>query len=155
MKKLNDKYASPAYWTQLIQLMLYKNINAYLKEHHLTQKAFAEQLGVSKGYVSQILAGDFDHKLSKLTELALACDFVPQFEWVPKQYAEQVAKSCYIQPLDWTVCKSYRHEVNVNYPTQATLDAAFSETTTKVSMNITMNHAVWSSQKVSSPHKIA
>ena len=37
----------------------------------MTQSEFAERLGVSKGYISQILNGDFDHKLSKLTQLLL------------------------------------------------------------------------------------
>lgn len=99
--KLTNKYKSAAYWTQLIQIMLYDKINSYLSSNNLSQKAFAQRLGVSKGYVSQILNGDFDHKLSKLTELALACDMVPKIEFVPIEYAEQVAKTAYIQPTDW------------------------------------------------------
>lgn len=96
-----EKYNSPAYWTQLIQLLLYRNINKYLTDNKISHKLFAEKLGVSKGYVSQILNGDFDHKLSKLTELALACDLVPKLELVPVEYAEQVLKDTYLQPKDW------------------------------------------------------
>ena len=77
LNKNRNKYDSPAYWTQLIQLSLQDNIRHYLEEKHLTQSEFAERLGVSKGYISQILNGDFDHKLSKLTQLALACEMVP------------------------------------------------------------------------------
>lgn len=101
MVKLGNKYDSPAYWTQLIQLMLYENINDYLVANGMTKKEFAEKLGVSKGYVSQILNGDFDHKLSKLTELALACDLVPRFDLVPSEYAEAVVRDTYMQPKDW------------------------------------------------------
>jgi transcriptional regulator with XRE-family HTH domain len=105
--KLNNKYKSPAYWTQLIQLMLYDNIKSYLSEQNMSKKEFATKLGVSKGYISQILNGDFDHKLSKLTELALACDLIPKIEFVPIEYAEQIAKDVYIQPTDWKKCNSY------------------------------------------------
>lgn len=43
----------------------------------------AEHLGVSKGYVSQLLNGDYDHKLSKLVELSLAFGYVPKVDFVP------------------------------------------------------------------------
>ena len=36
----------------------------------------AEYLGVSKGYVSQLLNGDYDHRMSKFFELALAFGMV-------------------------------------------------------------------------------
>lgn len=36
----------------------------------------AEYLGVSKGYVSQLLNGDYDHCMSKFFELALAFGMV-------------------------------------------------------------------------------
>ncbi|MDE5904729.1 helix-turn-helix transcriptional regulator [Duncaniella sp.] len=102
MKLLNkNKYESSAYWTQLVQLMIFDNIKRYLDENHLTRTEFATRLGVSKGYVSQILNGDFDHKLSKLVELALACDMVPRIELMPKAYAEQVVENTYLQPKDW------------------------------------------------------
>lgn len=43
----------------------------------------AEYLGVSKGYVSQLLNGDYDHRLSKFFELALAFGVVPQIDFIP------------------------------------------------------------------------
>ena len=108
MKLLNkNKYESSAYWTQLVQLMIFDNIKRYLDENHLTRTEFAARLGVSKGYVSQILNGDFDHKLSKLVELALACDMVPRIELMPKAYAEQVVENTYLQPKDWTQSSVY------------------------------------------------
>ena len=36
----------------------------------------AEYLGVSKGYVSQLLNGDYDYRMSKFIELALAFGMV-------------------------------------------------------------------------------
>lgn len=106
-----NKYESPSYWTQLIQLSIHDNIARYLEEHGLTRAEFAERLGVSKGYVSQILNGDFDHKLSKLTELALACDMVPSVEFVPKSYAAQIVHT-YLQPTDWRRYNSYERTVS-------------------------------------------
>lgn len=99
--ELNDKYKSAAYWIQLIQLELFDCVKQYLDDNNMSRKEFADKLGVSKGYVSQILNGDFDHKLSKLTELALACDLVPKIEFVPARFAEHVAKNTYLQPSDW------------------------------------------------------
>lgn len=112
MKLLNrNKYESSAYWTQMIQLMIFDNVKHYLEETGLTRRAFAEKLGVSKGYVSQILNGDFDHKLSKLTELVLACDMVPRIELIPKKYASQVVKNTYLKPTDWKRCSMYVHTI--------------------------------------------
>lgn len=107
-----NKYDSPAYWTQLIQLNLHDNIKRYIEDNNLTRAEFAEKLGVSKGYVSQILNGDFDHKLSKLTELALACDLVPRLELIPKAYASQVVYGTYLQPTDWKRCNTYRRTIS-------------------------------------------
>lgn len=80
------------YWTAKIQLQLFRAINEYLKENDMTRKEFADQLGVSKGYVSQILNGNFDHKLSKMIELMLAIGMVPSLEMVPVEEAIAAAK---------------------------------------------------------------
>lgn len=48
-----------------------------MDKNEMNQTQLADHLGVTKGYVSQILKGDFDHKLSKLVELSLACGYVP------------------------------------------------------------------------------
>lgn len=96
-----NKYSSPAYWTQSIQYYLNGLLHKYLKDNKMTQQDFADKLGVSKGYVSKILNGEFDHKLSKLVELALACDMVPRFEFVPQKYAELVLKNDYQTSKDW------------------------------------------------------
>lgn len=79
------------YWTQDIQLDLYEAVNKYLEKNDMTRSAFAEKLGVSKGYVSQILNGEFNHKLSKFVELALACDLIPVMTLIPVDKAEKAA----------------------------------------------------------------
>lgn len=72
---------SKGYNVTKIQNELYRQLTSYLEENKMTQSAFAKQLGVSKGYVSQILNGNFDYKLSKLVELSLAIGKVPEINF--------------------------------------------------------------------------
>lgn len=69
------------YWTTNIQLQLFREIDKYLEENNMSRKDFAKKLGVSKAYVSQILNGEYDHKLSKLVRLALAMDLAPKLQF--------------------------------------------------------------------------
>lgn len=108
-----NKYEQPAYWTQNIQYVLNGMLHAYLKDNKLSQTELAERLGVSKGYISQILNGNFDHKLSKLVELALSCEMVPKFEFVPLSKAEQVAKEAYLSPKDWVRYKEFFNAIEI------------------------------------------
>jgi transcriptional regulator with XRE-family HTH domain len=75
---------SKEYWISSVQLDLYNKIKAYLEKNNITQTELANQLNVTKGYISQVLNGNFDHKLSKLVELALACDNIPLVYFVDK-----------------------------------------------------------------------
>ena len=68
---------SKEYWLARLQAMLYQKVEEYLKENNMTKSEFAQKMGVSKGYISQVLNGDFDHKLSKFIELSLMIDKVP------------------------------------------------------------------------------
>ena len=77
--KREELLKSKEYWIVKIQQELFEKVTNYLKEHDLTQTQFAEKLGVSKSYVSQLLNGDYDSKISKLVELALAIEKVPDF----------------------------------------------------------------------------
>lgn len=69
---------SPAYWTAGLQMELYRQIVAYMERHHMKKSQLAEYLGCTKGYVTQLLNGDFDHKLSKFVELSLAINKIPE-----------------------------------------------------------------------------
>jgi len=73
---------SREYWMGEIQQELYELIEDYLKENNLTRIQFAEKLNVTKGYVSQILNGEFDHRLSKFIDLSLAIDKVPRVKFI-------------------------------------------------------------------------
>lgn len=72
---------SKGYNITKIQNELYRQLTSYLKEKKITRTQFAKELGVSKGYVSQILNGNFDYKLSKLVELSLAIGKIPEIKY--------------------------------------------------------------------------
>ena len=75
--------STPEYWTTRIQLELFTLMEQYMQTHQLSRTELAHQLGVSKGYISQVLNGDFDHRLSKLVELSMAIGMVPQIKYIP------------------------------------------------------------------------
>lgn len=77
MKPFEELIQTETFWTTKIQNELYGMIRDHLKEEDKTQKELAEELGVSKGYISQIMNGEFDHKLSKLVKLSLALGKAP------------------------------------------------------------------------------
>ncbi|MBQ0077297.1 MAG: hypothetical protein KBS55_01505 [Bacteroidales bacterium] len=68
---------SEGYWIAKLQTELYREINAFKEKRHMNNTQLAEHLGCSKGYITQLLSGNFDHKLSKLVELSLAIGKVP------------------------------------------------------------------------------
>jgi transcriptional regulator with XRE-family HTH domain len=52
-----------------------------MEKEGLNQTQLAEKSGVSKGYLSQVLKGEFNYTLKKLIELSLAINKVPQIEY--------------------------------------------------------------------------
>ncbi len=74
---------TPEYWTAKTQIDLFNCAEEFMSKHGMNRTQLAGHLGVSKGYVSQLLNGDYDHKLSKLVELALAFGYIPSIEFKP------------------------------------------------------------------------
>jgi transcriptional regulator with XRE-family HTH domain len=68
---------SKEYGISTLKYTLLNLIGEFQKKNKLKDKDLAQKLNVSPGYVSQILNGTFDHKLSKVAELAHACNTVP------------------------------------------------------------------------------
>ena len=80
---------SSGYWITKIQIALYNCAYRFMKENNKNRTQLAEHLGVTKGYVTQLLNGDYDHKLSKLVDLSLAFGYVPQIDFIPiEEYCE-------------------------------------------------------------------
>lgn len=83
MIKREELVQTSEYWFENIQNEIFHQVDTYLKENKLTQTQFAEQLGVSKGYVSQVMKGEFNYTLKKLIELSLAVGKLPILEFKP------------------------------------------------------------------------
>ncbi|MFK8161694.1 MAG: helix-turn-helix transcriptional regulator [Lewinella sp.] len=94
-ESLEERYHDADFWTGKIQLELFRLIREHLDVTGLSQNKFAEQLGVSKGYMSQVLNGDFDHRLSKLVSLALAVGKVPKIDYIDIDNVIQHAHGVY------------------------------------------------------------
>ena len=73
----------PEYWIGQIQLSLYRAAEQFMSEHNMNRTQLAAYLGVSKGYVSQLLSGDYNYSLSKLVELAIKLNCTPNLELKP------------------------------------------------------------------------
>lgn len=78
----------PEYWTTLIQNELYRQIQSYMDKNNMNKAQLAEHLGCSRGYVTQLLNGDFDHKISKLVELSLAIGMAPSVSFKELEHVD-------------------------------------------------------------------
>lgn len=94
------------YWVTSLQIAIYNCAMKYMADHAMNRTQLAQHLGVTKGYVTQLLNGEYDHRISKLVELALAFGYVPEFNF--KAIAEYVAQD----ELDIKLKETYS---NTNY----------------------------------------
>src|SRR5688572_16006540 len=102
MIKWKKLFGSKTYWLGQLQDDLFAEVEAYLKDNKLTREDFANKIGKSKGYVSQILNGRFDHKLSKMVEICLSVDKVPVVIYVDKN---RYAKAAALQSPPYGLCR--------------------------------------------------
>lgn len=79
--KRQELLRSDEYWILKIQMGLFEAIEDYMNEKGLNRKQLADELGVTKGYVSQVLGGSFDHRISKMVSLALKVGKVPDINF--------------------------------------------------------------------------
>lgn len=78
-----DVLLEPAYWITQIQIALYDCATKFMLEQRKNRTELAQYLGVSKGYVSQLLSGDYNYSLSKLVETSMAFGFIPKMSFSP------------------------------------------------------------------------
>ena len=90
-----DILKSPEYWTAKTQIELYNCANDFMEKSGINRSELSQHLGVSKGYVSQVLNGEYDHRMSKFFELALSFGYIPKVEFIPlKEYIESDKQTC-------------------------------------------------------------
>lgn len=111
MEANTDQVKSTQLSTNLIQ-----EINAFLVEEGMTRTEFAERLGVSKGYVSQLLNGKSDLKLSSVANLAAAMGRDPQLLFLHRRYpyAAEPAAPLLAEPEEPYGSKQLLNKVNWN-----------------------------------------
>jgi transcriptional regulator with XRE-family HTH domain len=81
MIKRDDLLRTEEYWFETIQNDIYRMVAEYIQQEGINQTQLAEQLGVSKSYISQIMNGNFNYTLKKIIELSLALKKAPAFEF--------------------------------------------------------------------------
>lgn len=97
MKTRSELLRSKGYWTAMLQMDLFKELEAFMARNKMNKTQLAEHLGCTKGYVSQILNGDFDHKVSKFVELSLAIGKIPEITFTDvDDYIEEEQKSFHV-----------------------------------------------------------
>lgn len=79
--KRDEILKNKGYWIAKIQIELYNHLNEFMSNNNLNRSQLAKYLGVTKGYISQVLNGDFNHRISKLVELSLAIGKAPKIEF--------------------------------------------------------------------------
>ncbi|MFC2131043.1 helix-turn-helix domain-containing protein [Bacteroidota bacterium] len=79
--KREELLKSKEYWMVKIQNDLFNLLNEYMISNNLSRKQLADKLGFTKGYISQILNGNFDHRISKFVELSLSVGKVPEISF--------------------------------------------------------------------------
>jgi len=84
-------YKWPEYWLEKIQNDIYRAAVEFMKQKGLNQNGLAQHLGVTKGYVSQILNGNFNFSISNLVKLSLALGVAPDLDLSKslEEYAEK------------------------------------------------------------------
>ena len=81
MIKREELLKSPEYWFETIQNELFRQLKDYIEKEGISQSELAEKLGVTKGYVSQVMNGNFNYTLKKLIELSLAIGKIPDLQF--------------------------------------------------------------------------
>lgn len=79
--KREELLKNKGYWISKIQIDLFNQLENYMSENNLNRTKLAKELGVSKGYITQVLNGDFNHRISKLVELSLAINKIPEINF--------------------------------------------------------------------------
>lgn len=81
MLQTQELVRTPEYWMETIQNELYRQVKYYMEEKGINQTELAKELNVTKGYVSQILNGNFNYTLNKLIDLSLAIGVAPDLQF--------------------------------------------------------------------------
>ncbi len=83
MLSKKELITTPEYWIEKLQNEIFRQVYAYMEKEGLNQSQLAIRLGVSKGYISQVLNGNFNFTIRKLVELSLSIGVIPDIRFQP------------------------------------------------------------------------
>ena len=83
MKTYSELIETQEYWMEEIQNEIFRQVYNHMREEKINQTELANRFNVSKGYISQILNGNFNFSLRKLIELSLKMKVVPNINFEP------------------------------------------------------------------------
>ena len=75
---------TPEYWIETLQNEIFRQVYQYMDKENLNQSQLAKKLGVSKGYISQILNGNSNFTLKKLIELSISIGIIPDIQFLKR-----------------------------------------------------------------------
>lgn len=76
-------FTSKEFHMETLQNELFRQLEEYrLSRGFKTRKELADDLGYSKGYVTRLMAGEFNHSAQKLIELSLKIGKAPLFSFM-------------------------------------------------------------------------
>lgn len=131
--KRKNLLKNEGYWISKIQIDLYNQLESYMDKTGLNRSQLAKKLGVSKGYVSQVLNGDFNHRISKLVELSLAIEKIPEVVFRDlNEVINQQEQGVFTRTFDVNIIRSnkeYTHFNNESIQIKQKADFDFVETT--------------------------
>jgi len=95
MISIKDLKDTPEYWLENVQNKIYYSLKSYMAENELNQTELAKEFGYSKGYISQILSGEFNYSIKKFIDLSLAMGLEPVLEFKKKSYSnDNIQDNC-------------------------------------------------------------
>ncbi len=113
--KRKDLLKNEGYWISKIQIDLYNQLESYMEKTGLNRSQLAKKLGVSKGYISQVLNGDFNHRISKLVELSLAIEKIPEVVFRDlNEVINQQEKGIFTRSFNVNIIRSNREDTHLN-----------------------------------------
>ena len=85
MRPINreELLSSKEYWMVKMQSDLIHEMETFMEANGMNRSQLADYLGYSRGYITQLMSGSFDSKISKIVELSLAIGLKPELHFSP------------------------------------------------------------------------
>lgn len=79
----DELYKQCDFWVSLIQNELYRQVEGFIINNHITDVEMAERLGCSLGCLKEILNGEFNGSVRDIVKILLTVDKAPVLKPIP------------------------------------------------------------------------